>query len=233
MLSINTNIPSFIAQRSLTNSTKLLNQAIERMSTGFKINHASDNAANYSISTNMSTQISAYEIAEENVSMGLDMLATATDVLSSMQDKVSRLSALSTQARNGTYGAESIKAMNIEANAIVSDIVMLYNSSQYNGMALLNKAFASLPDTAPKAGESGFIDESAVPTELKAGASGFIDESFAKVDTSSMKTLTAAVSEGQTIKGGTWAIGSVEDLKKLADLTNSATDNTTGTTYVL
>ena len=220
------------------------------MSTGFKINHASDNAANYSISTNMTTKIGAYEIAEENVSMGLDMLVVTTDILSLMQDKASRLQSLSTQARNGTYGAESIAAMNLEANSIVSDILMMYNNSQYNGIALLNKAFASLPDTAPKAGESGFIDESAVPAELKAGSngfidesavpaelkagsSGFIDESFAKVDTSSMKTLTAAVSEGQTIKGGTWAIGSVEDLKKLAELTNTTTDNTTGTTFVL
>ena len=56
--------PSLIAQRSLNNSTKLLNQAIERMTTGFKINHASDNAANYSISTNMLTKIGAYQVAE-------------------------------------------------------------------------------------------------------------------------------------------------------------------------
>ena len=54
MLSINTNLSSLIAQNSMKTSTDKLNQAIERMTTGFKINRAKDNAANYSISTNMS-----------------------------------------------------------------------------------------------------------------------------------------------------------------------------------
>ena len=57
MLSINTNLSSLIAQRSLNNSTLLLNQAIERMTTGYKINHAKDNAANYAIATDMTTKI--------------------------------------------------------------------------------------------------------------------------------------------------------------------------------
>jgi flagellin len=63
MINLNTNLSSLIAQQSLSESTNKLNQAIERMSTGFKINHASDNAANYSISTNMTTKIGAYQVA--------------------------------------------------------------------------------------------------------------------------------------------------------------------------
>ena len=233
MLSIKTNLSSLVAQTSLQTSTQKLNQAIERMSSGYKINRSSDNAANYSISTNMTTKINAYQVAEDNVSMGLDLLTTATDIISTMQNQAARLSALSTQARNGTYGSQSLAALNSEANAIVAEIMRAYNSSEYNGLGLLNRAFDKLSDSAPQAGESGFIDESAIPNELKAGASGFIDESFAKVDTSSMKTLTEAVAEGKTIKGGTWAIGSTEDLVKLAELTNSTTDNTTGTKFVL
>ena len=87
MLSINTNLPSIIAQSSLKNSTLKLNQAVERMSTGFKINHASDNAANYSISTNMTTKIGAYQVAEDNVAMGLDLLSTANGSLDLISDK--------------------------------------------------------------------------------------------------------------------------------------------------
>ena len=75
MVSINTNLSSLIVQNSLTNSTTALNKAIERMTTGFKINHASDNAAGYSIATNYDTKISAYQVAQDNAAMGADMLA--------------------------------------------------------------------------------------------------------------------------------------------------------------
>ena len=74
MLSINTNLSSLIAQNSMNKSTNALNLAIERMTTGFKINHAKDNAANYNISSNMTTQINSLDIAEDNVSQGLDLI---------------------------------------------------------------------------------------------------------------------------------------------------------------
>ncbi len=60
-MKINTNLSSLIVQSSLKTSTNGLNQAIERMTTGFKINHAKDNAANYSISTKLSSKISGYQ----------------------------------------------------------------------------------------------------------------------------------------------------------------------------
>ena len=119
MLSINTNLSSLIAQQSLKQSSNKLNLAVERMSTGFKINHAKDNAANYSISTNMTTKIGAYQVAEDNVAMGLDLLSTANDTLAQMQDKASRLQALSTQARNGTYCKQSLSSIKTEDGEII------------------------------------------------------------------------------------------------------------------
>ena len=70
MLSLRTNFTSLIAQNGLNESTNRLNQAIERMTTGFKINHAKDNAANYSIATNMTTKMNSLLVAEDNASMG-------------------------------------------------------------------------------------------------------------------------------------------------------------------
>ena len=70
MITLRSNLSSIIAQKSLSESTNKLNLAVERMSTGFKINHAKDNAANYSISTNMTTKIGGYQVAQENVAMG-------------------------------------------------------------------------------------------------------------------------------------------------------------------
>ena len=98
MLSINTNLGSLIVQSNLSKSTLGLQQAIERMTTGFKINHAKDNAAGYSIATNMTTKISAYGVAEDNVSMGLDMVNTASEALNQISDRLARLRALTMQA---------------------------------------------------------------------------------------------------------------------------------------
>ena len=112
MLTINTNLSSLIAQGSMKLSTNKLNQAIERMTTGFKINHAKDNAANYSIATNMTTKIGAYNVAEDNAAMGLDLISTAEGTLSQIEDKLQRLRALQEQASNGTYGEQSLNAIN-------------------------------------------------------------------------------------------------------------------------
>ena len=112
MLSINTNLSSIITQNSMKQSTNKLNEAIERMTTGYKINHAKDNAANYSISTNMTTKIGAYQVAQDNVAMGMDLVATASDILSLLEDKGNRLRALSIQAQNETYGRNSFRIKN-------------------------------------------------------------------------------------------------------------------------
>ena len=116
MLSINTNLSSLIVQSNLKQSTNSLNTAIERMTTGCKLNHASDNAANYSIKTNMDTKIGAYMVAEDNAMMGLDMLQTAESSLNQISDKLSRLRALAVTAQNGTYGTSAINALESEAD---------------------------------------------------------------------------------------------------------------------
>ena len=220
-ITINTNLSSLVVQLSMKSSTVDLNRAIERMTTGYKINSAKDDAAGYAISTDMTTKLGAYRVAETNATTGLDMVSTAVNTLDLMNNQLSRLRSLAVQAQNGTYGSDSVSALNTEADTITNSLNRLMNSAEYNGKKLFNQYDFELPE--------GF-SQADMP---KAGASGFIDESFTRTDTSTMKTLTSAVTDGETIKGGTWAIGSVEDLVKLAELTNTTTDNTTGTTFVL
>ena len=98
MLTINTNLSSLLVQSNLKTSTNGLNTAIERMTTGFKINHAKDNAANFSINTKLSSQISAYQVAETNVLMGLDLVSTAEESLDQIIDGYSRLRELAVNA---------------------------------------------------------------------------------------------------------------------------------------
>lgn len=191
MLSVTTNLASLIVQSNLRKSTNGLNAAIERMTTGFKINGAKDNAANHSIVTDMSTKISAYEVAEENASMGLDMVSIASDTLDQINDRLARLRALQEQAANGIYGEDSLKAINKEVNALIDEIERLYDTTEYNGIKLFGKEEPH-----------GFIQE------------------VTRMDTSAMTTL-ASVDENTTISGGTYSISTAEELAKLATMSNN------------
>ena len=203
MLSINTNLSTLIAQRSMKQSTIKLNQAIERMTTGAKINHAKDNAANYNIATNMTTKLGALQVAEDNCAMGLDKLATVNGTLYQKSEKLQRLRNLAVQSSNGTYGAQSKQAINAEANALVDEIERLYNTAEYNGIKLFEpEQNAELPADAPRAQYNGFIKE------------------VVKRDTSTMKTL-ASVDVTQDLVDGTYSISTPEEMKKLADMTNA------------
>ena len=136
MLNINTNLSSLIVQNSMKQSTNRLNTAIERLTTGFKINHAKDNAANYNIATNMTTQIGSLDVAEDNAMTSLDLLTTASDNLSLIQERVQRLRDLQEQVCNGTYGEQALLAINAECNSLVDEINRLYLTTEYNGINL-------------------------------------------------------------------------------------------------
>jgi len=219
MLTINTNLSSLIVQSNLNQSTNALNRAIERMTTGFKINHAKDNAANYSISTNMTTKIGAYRVAEDNVSTGIDLVTTAADTISLMQNRASRLAALSTQARNGTYGDQSIEAINNEANAIAAELSRLYTTAEFNGVKLFGNSGA---------GASGSSDSVDMPT---ARADGFIvnPKTYTDAQVNAMekvRNVTAFES------GHTYSISNAEEFQKFANLVN-ARNTGEGATFVL
>ena len=215
MLSINTNISSLIAQQSMTSATNKLNQAIERMTTGYKINGAKDNAANYSISTNMTTKINSYMVAEDNVAMGLDMLSTANGSLDQISDKLTRLRALATQASNGTYGTQSLTAINSEANALVDEINRIYSTAEYNGKKLFTA-------TAPDAGATPAV--AAYGARAASTNTTYTDEEVAAMTSiSDVSTFTS---------GECYSISTAEELARLAELTNGGV-STSGVTFVL
>ena len=239
MINLNTNLSSLIAQSSMKTSTSKLNQAIERMSTGYKINHAKDNAANYSISTNMTTQLNAYEVASDNVAMGMDLVSTASDIISMMQDRASRLQALSTQARNGTYGAQSLNAIQTEANSIISEITRLYTTAEYNGISLFNRQEYTIAPHLPQAGESGFIDETSVsgadpPPTAKAEYGGFIADPKSYEDSyvDGLPSVLAVVNSTGLEANKEYKVANKDDLSALATFVNNGGD-TTNMTFIL
>ena len=136
-LTINTNISSIIAQRSLNNATTNLNTSLERMSTGYKINHAKDNAAGYSIASMWETQLGSLDVAADNAATGSDLLTTAEQSYSLVSDHLQRIRDLTEQAANGTYSADSLTAIRAEVEARLNEIDRVARTAEYNGMYLM------------------------------------------------------------------------------------------------
>ena len=136
-LTINTNISSIVAQRNLSNATGSLNKAIERMTTGYKINHAGDNAAGYSIARNWETQLGSLDVAADNAAMGADMMQTLEDHYSLISGHLQRVRDLTEQASNGTYGADSLKAIRSEITARLEEVDRIASNCEYNGRKMM------------------------------------------------------------------------------------------------
>ena len=219
MLTINTNLSSLIVQSNLKTSTNGLNDAIERMTTGFKLNHAKDNAANYSISTSLTTKLGAYTIAEENAMMGLDMVQTASDSLSLISDKLSRMRALAIQAQNCTYGDTSLDAINAEANALAKEINRIQSSTEYNGRSLF-KGTVKLPTASTTTYSADSTASTSYAPDLIPNADGFIID-VVKRDTSAMTSIST-LADDACIASGTYKIETKDDLLKFRKLAGQA-----------
>lgn len=211
MISINTNLSSFIIQSNLKTSTNGLNQAIERMTTGFKLNHAKDNATNFSISTSITTKLGAYNTAEENAMMGLDMVQTASSSIQQMSNLVSHLRSLTIESKNGTLGTEALNALNSEASAIIEELLRIQNSTQYNGIYLLNGNKSPNATTQPS--DAKFIKK------------------VEKYDTTTMTKLSD-VSRYDVLDAGTYSISTIDELDQLSYMNNRGRINA-NTEFVL
>ena len=139
-LTINTNMSSLIVQKNLSSATTSLNNAIERMTTGYKINHAKDNAAGFSIANNWKTKLGSLDIASENASMGADMLKTVEENYSLITEHLQRVRDLTEQAANGTYGSDSLKAIASEMTARLNEIDRISANAEFNGISLMKGA---------------------------------------------------------------------------------------------
>ena len=135
---VNTNMSSLKTQNNLNNATNALNTALERMSTGSKINSAKDDAAGLYVATNLSKQISGSKIAQSNVETGNNVLSTVEGNLDVILDNLNRIRDLTVQASNGVYDADSQKAMSDEVAARMDEITRISNSANFNGLNLLN-----------------------------------------------------------------------------------------------
>lgn len=137
-LVVNTNVASLNAQRSLAASGLELKTAMERLSSGKKINSAADDAAGFAIAERMTAQIRGLNMAAKNASDGLSMLATIENATNDVTDMLQRIRELAVQAVNDTNGTGDRTYLQAEVTSLLAEIDRVGTQTVYNNMNLLD-----------------------------------------------------------------------------------------------
>jgi len=137
MLSIQTNIAALSAQNALTTTNNNLQKSMERLSSGFRINHAADDAAGLAISEKMQAQIGGLNQAVRNANDGASMIQTAEGALDQVQNMMVRMRNLAVQAASDTNGPQERADINVEIQQLKSEIDNISQRTTFNGLKLL------------------------------------------------------------------------------------------------
>ena len=142
-LVVNTNVSSLTAQRALASANLLQNEAMTRLSTGSKINSASDDAAGLAIAQRMTGQINGLNMAVKNANDGIAMTKSIEGALVEVSDMLQRLRELSVQASNDTNTDVDRVAIQEEVDLLTAEITRVSTDTRYNGQTVLDGSFAS------------------------------------------------------------------------------------------
>ena len=143
MSKINTNVNALTATNALTKNSRDMQLTMQRLSTGKRINGASDDAAGIAIANTMTAQINGLNAAVKNANDAMSMLQTADGALSETSSLVQRMRELAVLAINDTYSTTQKSAMNTEFTALASQITTIATNTQWNGMYILNGSGAA------------------------------------------------------------------------------------------
>ena len=154
------NIMAMNAYRNYNNNTSALSKNLEKLSSGYKINRAGDDAAGLAISEKMRAQITGLETAQKNAKDGISLVQTAEGALTEVHDMLNRMVELATQSANGTYKDE-VDRENLEAevNALKEEINRISKASNFNGINLLDGSLGGAEVTST----AGVMSVDAVP----------------------------------------------------------------------
>jgi flagellin len=164
-LVVNTNIGSLNAQRSLANSSKELATAMERLSSGKKINSASDDAAGFAIAERMTAQVRGLHMATKNANDGLAMLATIENATNDVTDMLQRIRELAVQAGNDTNSLTDRQYLQTEVNSLLKEINRVADQTKYNGLAVLDGSRTGVIQTGTEAGQTTAFNILAIDTD--------------------------------------------------------------------
>jgi flagellin len=143
-LSINTNVASLNAQRNLNSSQGMMRTAVQRLSSGLRINSAADDAAGLAISERLTTQVRGLNQAVRNANDGVSMLQTAEAALGTVSDALRRIRELAVQAANSTNSESDRRALQLEVEQLTQEVDRVGRTATFNGQSLFVQSDTSV-----------------------------------------------------------------------------------------
>ena len=137
-INIQTNFAALSAQKNLGQNQKLLAGSFQRLSSGYRVNSAADDAAGLAISESMKSQIRSYTVAQRNASDAQSMAQTAEGALGDVHDIMGRMRELAMQSSNGDLGSTDRGYINTEFKSLQNEVTRIQGSAKFNGKQLIN-----------------------------------------------------------------------------------------------
>jgi flagellin len=200
-LRINTNVEAFNAHRQLSGTSEKLAKSMERLSSGYRINRAADDAAGLAISEKLQGQIGGLDQAQRNAQDAISLVQTAEGNLQEVHSMLQRVRELAVQYKNGSLSTTDRSAIQSEVNMLASEVERIGSSAQFNGILLLSSPATITFQVGAQDGEvitvaTISLGQSAPPAafQLSAGGTTDIGEIDAAIDSiSSQRAQFGAV----------------------------------------
>ncbi|MBS3667318.1 flagellin [Vreelandella boliviensis] len=219
---INTNITALIGQNNLSNSQSMLAKAQERLSSGLRINSASDDAAGQAIANKMTAQIRGMDQASRNASDGISLVQTMEGGLDQINDNLQRIRELAVQGANDTNAAEDRDAIVTEINERLAEIDRVAGSNNFNGTNLLNVSGGGTLNI--QVGSNTEAEDVISVTTLNATVEGLALDSAAGGVITAASGGAASQFQLQGTSGGGAATNAHGDFQALVDAVDTATE---------
>jgi len=244
---IGTNISSLTAQRHLTSSRADMEQSMERLASGKRINSSQDDAAGLAISHKLESKITGLNQGIRNANDGVSLLQTAEGALEQTSEILNRMKELATQASSGTYSTADRNSMDLEFQALLSEVTRISDTTDFNGTSLLKQNSSATFVVGDTGTDTISINLQAMSgADLGIDGKGTVQETSltatSQINTATAKqaqtfTMAATVAAGQylemEVNGTTFTQDFTENEVMtgtlLAEKINQGTDNLTAT----
>ena len=198
-LRVNTNVASLTAQRNLHNVTSRLQGNFSRLSSGLRISTAADDAAGLGISEKMRSQTRSYSVAARNAQDGISMAQTAEGALNEVSNILGRMRELAMQASNGTLSDTDRDVIDVEFQALDTEIQRISDETEFNGVTLLDTAGTAAIQVGINSGDT--IDINTVDVDSTALGTGTLDTQDVTNANAALGTLDTAIGLVNTARG--------------------------------
>ena len=205
-LSVQTNIEAFDAHRNLVNTSSMLASSMQKLSSGYRINKAADDAAGLAISEKLSAQVSGLTQAQQNAQSAVNLVQTADGAMGEVTSMLQRVRDLAVEYNNGTLSASDQAAITAEVAQLCNEISSIGTDTQFNGIALLTGTAAITFQVGANDGET--ISTSAVKL-FGSGSSYAVDSAVFNFSgsTITLAAIDTAIQNVSTFRGTLGAIG--------------------------